>query len=43
MDKSLKRVVSVVRHGARTPLVNSSSQVLGLNEWKPEVSLQRTR
>ena len=38
----LKRVVCVVRHGARTPLVDGSSPVLGLTEWKPEVCIRRT-
>ena len=38
----LKRVVCVVRHGARTPLVDGSSPVLGLTEWKPEVRIKRT-
>ena len=38
----LKRVVCVVRHGARTPLVDGSSPVLGLTEWKPEVRIEQT-
>ena len=39
MTKSVKRIVCIVRHGARTPLVDASSHVLGLTEWNPEVCL----
>ena len=42
MNLKLKRVVCVVRHGARTPLVNGSPPVLGLTKWQPEVCVDQT-